>query len=62
MASLFAPEWIVAVLVVAALALLGFGLATFVVRRVNEQRFRQGTLAVIALTSPMVLPSKVLVL
>jgi uncharacterized membrane protein YfcA len=60
MAGLFTPERLAAILVVAAPALLGFGLATFLVRRMNERRFRQGALAVIVLTSLMVLAREVL--
>ena len=59
-AGLFTTDRIVVILVVAAPALLGFGLATFVVRRVSEQTFRQGALAVIVLTSLMVLAREVL--
>ena len=54
-AGLFTLERTTLILIVTAPALLGFALATVLVRRMNERRFRQGVVAVIMFTSLMVL-------
>ena len=54
-AGLYTLERVVLILVVTAPVLLGFGLATLLVGRMNEQMFRRSALAVIIATSLMVL-------
>ena len=59
-AGLFTWERVVLILIVTAPVLLGFSLATLLLRRMNERRFRQGVVAVIMLTSVVVLGREVL--
>ena len=54
-AGLFTMERITLILIVAVPVLAGFGLATVLVRRMNEALFRRSVLALIVVTSLMVL-------
>ena len=54
-AGLFTAERLVLILVVMVPALVGFMLASLILRRMNERRFRQSVMAVIAVTSLLVL-------
>lgn len=58
--GLFTPERIVLILIVALPALAGFSIATQLVRRMNERRFRQGVVAVIMVSSVIVLGRELL--
>ena len=59
-AGLFTPERVGLILVVSVPTLLGFGLATILVRHMNERMFRHAVVAVIVVTSLMVLGREVL--
>jgi uncharacterized membrane protein YfcA len=50
-AGMFTPERVNLVLVATVPVLLGFGLATILVRRMNEALFRRAVIAVIIATS-----------
>ena len=54
-AGLFTQERITLIMLVTVPVLLGYGLATFLVRRMNERAFRHAVVAVIITTSLMVL-------
>lgn len=54
-AGLFTAERMVLALIVAVPALMGFRVATWLVSRMNELMFRRATIAVIVVTSTMVL-------
>ena len=58
--GLFTPERIVLVLIVTVPVLLGFGVATVLVRMMNERVFRNAVVAVILTTSAMVLGREVI--
>jgi uncharacterized membrane protein YfcA len=60
LAGLFTPERIVLVLIVTLPALAGFSIATQLVRRMNERRFRQGVIGVIVVSSVIVLAREML--
>ena len=55
LAGMFTAELIALILVVMAPAVLGFGAGSVLVRRLNEARFRQGVVAVVLVSSVMVL-------
>ena len=59
-AGLFTSERVALILVVAVPALLGYGLASIIVRRMNERTFHRAVLAVILVTSLMVLTREVI--
>jgi uncharacterized membrane protein YfcA len=61
-AGLFTQERIALVLIVALPALVGFSIATQLVHHMNERRFRQGVIAVIMVSSVMVLGRELLML
>ncbi len=53
--GLFTTERLALILMVSPVVVVGFGLASVIVRRLNEQRFRRGVLALIMVTSVSVL-------
>ena len=59
-AGLYTRERIELILIVVAPVLLGFGLATLLLRRMDERRFRRAVVTVIMLTSVFVLGREVL--
>ena len=59
-AGLFTGERIILILVVAVPVLLGYGLASIIVRRMNERAFHRAVVVVIMLTSLMVLSREVM--
>ncbi len=61
-AGLLTPERVALILIVTPPALLGFWLATHLVRRMNEAMFRRATVAVILVSCAMVLAREGLVL
>ena len=58
--GLFTTERMAVILMVSPVMLLGFGVASLIVRRLNEERFRRGVLALIVVTSVAVLGTELL--
>ena len=61
-AGMFTMERVTLILIVTGPVLIGFTVASMIVRRMNERRFRQGVIAVIVVTSLMVLGREFLTL